>query len=100
MVNTLPCCSYDDIIEISEVFKVFADPTRLRLILALAKSPMNVNDIAETLQMTQSAVSHQLRVLRSYRLVKWQKAGKTVIYEPDDEHIYTIIQSVYDHIKE
>lgn len=100
MVNTLPLCSYDDIVEMSEIFKVFADPTRIRIVLAIAKAPMNVNDIAAALMMTQSAVSHQLRVLRSYRLVRWQKSGKTVTYEPDDEHIYTIIKSVYDHIKE
>lgn len=86
--------------ELSEFFRVFGDSTRIRILYALSKSEMCVCDIAELLKVSQSAVSHQLQILRSKRLVKYRREGKTVFYALNDEHIFTIIGQGIDHIKE
>lgn len=82
-----------------ELFKSFGDPTRLKIMFALSKEELCVHDIAELLDMTQSAISHQLRVLRNVRLVKNRKEGKTVYYSLDDDHVYKILEQGIEHIE-
>ncbi len=86
--------------DIAELFKVFGDSTRVRILYALAESELCVCDIAEVLNMTQSAISHQLRVLKQSRLVKYRRSGKTVYYSLCDDHIGTILDMGMDHILE
>jgi DNA-binding transcriptional ArsR family regulator len=86
--------------ELSELFKVFGDSTRIRILWALTEAEMCVCDIAALLSATQSAVSHQLRVLKQARLVKPRKDGKIVYYSLDDEHIRQILDQGLIHIKE
>ena len=82
---------------IAETFKALSDPTRVRIISALAHSELCVCDIAATLGMSQSAISHQLRTLRALRLVKNRKEGRQVYYSLDDEHIYSLFKQGLDH---
>ena len=89
-----------ELCELAEFFRVFGDSTRIRILYALSKAEMCVCDIAELLKVSQSAVSHQLQVLRSKRLVKYRREGKTVFYALNDEHIFSIIGQGIDHIKE
>ena len=86
--------------DVAELFKVFGDSTRVRIICALFESEMCVCDIAEVLKMTQSAISHQLRVLKQARLVKYRRDGKTVYYSLADAHIKTIFNQAFEHIME
>lgn len=88
----------DDVIRLSEVFKVLGDPTRIRIIHVLSKCEMCVCDIAETLDMTQSAISHQLRLLRTMKIVKFRKEGKSVIYSLDDDHVLQLFSQGMEHI--
>ncbi len=78
---------HEQVVLLSETFKVLSDPTRLKIVLALAKDELCVFDIAELLDVSESAVSHQLRLLKTLRLVKYRKNGKMVFYSLDDEHI-------------
>lgn len=86
------------IYETADFFKVFGDSSRLKLLKLLLKGEMCVSDIAEKLNMSQSAISHQLRVLRQSRLVKYRREGKTVFYSLDDEHVEHIIEEGITHI--
>ena len=86
--------------DLAELFKVFGDTTRIRILYVLFESEMCVCDIAELLNMTQSAISHQLRVLKQARLVRSRRDGKTVYYFLADDHVRTIIGQGMDHIEE
>lgn len=86
--------------DLAELFKVFGDSTRIRILCVLFETEMCVCDIAALLNMTQSAISHQLRVLKSARLVKHRKEGKVVYYSLDDEHVKQIFDQGLIHIKE
>lgn len=86
--------------EVSELFKVFGDSTRSRIICALRLEEMCVCDLAALLNMTQSAISHQLRILRSSQLVKSRKQGRVVYYSLDDDHIGEIFSLAFTHIME
>ena len=86
--------------DLAELFKVFGDTTRIKILYALFEEEMCVCDIADLLNMTQSAISHQLRVLKQARLVKFRKEGKIVYYSLDDDHIYQIYKLVKEHIEE
>ncbi|MEZ0536722.1 ArsR/SmtB family transcription factor [Caldicellulosiruptoraceae bacterium PP1] len=86
--------------ELSEFFKVFADSTRIKILEALLVSEMCVCDIASILNVSQSAVSHQLRILKSARLVKSRKEGKVVYYSLNDEHVKGILDLGFVHINE
>lgn len=86
--------------DLSDLFRVFGDTTRVKIIFALFSNEMCVCDIAELLGMTQSAISHQLRVLKNARLVKFRKEGKTVFYSLDDEHISEILKCGLEHVNE
>lgn len=90
----------DDLYDLAEFFKVFSDTTRIKILFALTKKEMSVTEIWQTLELTQSAVSHQLRILKQMQLVKYRKKGKTVYYSLADDHIYTILNQGYDHIME
>lgn len=84
---------------LAQVFKALADPTRLKIIYVLSKTPLCVCDIANLLDMTQSAISHQLRLLRNLRLVKFRKEGKMAIYSLDDDHVLQLFKQGMDHVK-
>lgn len=89
-----------ELYDLSDFFKVLGDSTRLGILFAIDSAPMCVCDIAATLGMTKSAVSHQLKVLRQNRLVKYTKVGKNVFYEPSDGHVRDIIEKALEHIEE
>ena len=88
------------IYEVSELFKVFGDSSRSRIICALGIEEMCVNDLAALLNMTQSAVSHQLKILREARLVRCRKQGRVVYYALDDDHVGDIFSLAFAHIME
>lgn len=86
--------------KLSEMFKLFADYTRLRIICELLKKELCVCEICDILDLNQSTVSHQLQLLRNSNLVKYRREGKHIYYSLQDEHIETIISQAIDHIKE
>ena len=86
--------------DLAELFKVFGDTTRIKIICALFESEMCVCDLSVLLNISQSAISHQLRVLKSARLVKFRRAGKVIYYSLDDEHIKQIFDAGLHHITE
>ena len=88
----------DLLFDIAENFKVFGDSTRIKILYALLNREMCVGDLVEALDMNQSAISHQLRVLRQNDLVKFRKDGKAVIYSLDDEHVTLLLQQGICHI--
>ena len=88
------------LLDLSEFFKVFGDSTRIKILYVLSQSEMCVCDIATLLQMGQSAISHQLRILKQMRLVKFRRDGKTVFYSLSDDHIQTILAQGMEHINE
>jgi len=90
----------ESLYDLAEIFKVFGDTTRIKILYALFASEMCVCDIAVLLNMTQSAISHQLRVLKQARLVKYRKEGKVVYYSLDDEHVKKIFDQGLIHITE
>lgn len=89
----------DFVYHVADFFKVFGDATRIKLLSLLAEGELCVGDIAEKLEMSQSAVSHQLRVLRQNDLVKYKKDGKTVFYSLDDEHVRIVLEQGMTHIR-
>ena len=86
--------------DLAELFKVFGDSTRIKILYAMFEAELCVCDISKLLGLTQSAVSHQLRVLKNSRLVKFRREGKTVFYALADGHVRRIIAQGMDHIKE
>lgn len=90
----------DELYDLAELFKVFGDSTRIRILFALFEEDICVCDLASALGMTQSAVSHQLKILRQARLVSARREGKQVIYFLTDEHVRTIIDKGREHIEE
>ena len=87
--------------QLAELFAILADPTRLRILRALSTSELCVCEIGEVLnELTQSAVSHQLRLLRAARLVKTRREGRRIFYSLDDHHVETLLAQALDHISE
>ena len=84
----------------AELFKVFGDSTRIRILFALSQKELCVQDIADALNMTQSAISHQLRILKQAALVKFRRDGKTIYYSLADDHIETIMHQGIEHVCE
>jgi DNA-binding transcriptional ArsR family regulator len=84
--------------QLSETFKALADPTRVRMLHALSHAELCVGDLAAVLEMTESAVSHQLRLLRSLRVVRARRDGKLVFYSLDDEHVARLFQISLEHL--
>lgn len=85
---------------LANLFKIFGDPTRIRILHILTKQEMCVQDIADTLSMTQSAISHQLRILKQSALVKFRREGKTIYYSLADDHVATIMAQGLEHVCE
>lgn len=86
--------------EMSQIFKIIADPTRLSILLLLKRQPMMVKDIAEALGVEQSALSHQLAKLKKARLVTFERQGKSNIYDLDDSHVFDILEQMLSHSQE
>ena len=113
-----PCCEYmhvhedtvkalqqsmpheEILYDLAELFKIFGDSTRIRILYALFEAELCVCDIAQLLGMTQSAISHQLRILKGSKLVKYRREGKTVFYSLADGHVRTIINQGLEHVEE
>ena len=90
----------DKLYDLAEIFKVFGDSTRIKILYVLFEAEMCVCDIAQLLNMNQSAISHQLRILKQNRLVKSRRDGKAVFYSLADSHVRTIINQGMEHIEE
>lgn len=90
----------EEFYDLADFFKNFGDPTRLKILYALMESDMCVCDISETLGISQSAVSHQLRILKQAKLVRFVRDGKSVIYSLDDDHVRSVIEKGKSHIEE
>ena len=96
--DNMPC--EEEFYDLSELFKMLGDSTRVKILYALSQGEMCVCDIVELLDVTQSAVSHQLRLLKQARLVKYRRSGKSAIYSISDDHVYTILSMGMEHISE
>lgn len=90
----------DRLYDLSEVFRVFGDSTRIRILYALFESELCVCDIARLLGLTQSAVSHQLRILKNAKLVRFRREGKSIFYSLDDDHVRSILALGMEHLEE
>ncbi|MBQ6654016.1 MAG: winged helix-turn-helix transcriptional regulator [Erysipelotrichaceae bacterium] len=90
----------NELYDLAELFKIFGDSTRIRILYALFEHEVNVNDIAEQLSMTASAVSHQLRILKQNKLIKSRREGKQIYYSLADDHVKTIMAMGMEHIEE
>ena len=117
-INDVECCDFyqvhedvvkavnekmpdeDELCDLAEIFKVFGDSTRIKILYVLFEAEMCVCDIAQLLNMNQSAMSHQLRILKQNRLVKSRREGKAVFYSLADGHVRTIINQGLEHIQE
>ena len=100
MKRQAPELSQQYIQPLADVFKVLGDPTRLRILRVLMNQEVCVRDIADELGMGQSAVSHQLRILRDARLVQFRRDGKTVYYSLADAHVFTLLDGGLEHVAE
>lgn len=90
----------EEIYDLADFFKIFADSTRIRILCTLLYGEMCVSEIGDALDMTQSAISHQLRVLKQAKLVKNRREGKTIYYSLSDGHIISILSQGLEHIEE
>ncbi|WP_369682795.1 ArsR/SmtB family transcription factor [Subdoligranulum variabile] len=86
--------------DLAELFRVFGDTTRIKILYALFESELCVNDIAQVVGLSQSAVSHQLRLLKTSKLVKFRREGKAIYYSLDDDHVRTMIALGMEHVEE
>ena len=86
--------------DVAELFKNFSDSTRIKILYTLFDKELSVSEICELLSMNQSAISHQLRILKNAKLVKNRREGKTVYYSLDDDHVYNIISQGIEHVEE
>ena len=90
----------NEIYEIADLFKAFADSTRIKILLSLFDGERSVGEIVDEVGATQTAVSHQLRALKNTHLVKGRREGKNIFYSLDDEHVKIIINSAIEHVEE
>ncbi len=90
----------NELYDLAELFKVFGDTTRIRILFALFEQELCVSDIAQGLQITQSAISHQLKILKQSRLIKSRREGKQMYYALADDHVRSIIEKGLEHIEE
>ena len=90
----------EELYDLAELFKVFGDSTRIKILYVLGESDMSVGDIAQALNMTQSSISHQLRVLKQSRLVRFRREGKNIVYSLADDHVHTIMSQGLEHLEE
>ena len=98
ITSTMP--DEDTLIDLSELFKVFGDSTRIKILTALSHGELCVCDLSKLVGMTSSVVSHQLKILRSAKLVSCRRDGKTVFYALADDHVTTIIRQGLEHVNE
>lgn len=89
----------EEVCFLADLFKVFGDPTRIKILYLLLKGELCVNDIAASLGMSQSSISHQLKTLKQHRLVKFRRDGKTIFYSLDDDHVVNILSQGLEHIE-
>lgn len=89
----------EDVLRLAETFKTLGDGTRIKIVHALSRAELCVGDLAALLEMSPSAISHQLRILRNLKLVKYKKEGKMVFYSLDDEHIIGLFNQGLEHIR-
>ncbi len=108
------CCVHDDLVDqvtsdmppeenlydLAEFFKIFGDTTRIRILYALFESELCVGDLAKLLGLTQTACSHQLRVLKNNKLVRFRREGKVIYYSLSDDHVRSIIEMGMEHVEE
>lgn len=92
--------SEESLYDLAELFKMFGDSTRVKILFALFESELCVGDIAQILNLTQSSVSHQLRILKDSKLVKFRRDGKIIFYSLADDHVKTILSMGMDHLEE
>ena len=90
----------EELIDLAELFKMFADSTRIKILYDLFQGEKNVTEICNDLEMNQSAISHQLKILRSSKLIKARRDGKMMLYSLADEHVKTIIAMGMEHVEE
>ena len=90
----------EELYDLAELFNVFGDSTRIKILYVLVESDMSVGDIAQALNMTQSSISHQLRVLKQSRLVRFRREGKNIVYSLADDHVHTIMSQGLEHLEE
>lgn len=95
-------CEYDEalLFNLAELFKVFGDSTRIKILHILNRNPMSVTQISESLSMTQPAISQQLRLLKNAKLIKGERDGKSIIYSLDDSHVESILNIGLEHLLE
>lgn len=98
ITNEMP--DLEVLFELADLFKVFGDSTRIRIMFTISDNEMSVLNIAEALNMEQSTISHQLRVLRQNKLVRVRREGKQIYYSLDDDHVKRIIEMGLDHVLE
>lgn len=89
-----------EIYEVSDFFKIFGDSTRLKILCVLDNQELTVTELCQKVDMNKSAVSHQLKILKANRLVKYKKSGKNVYYSLNDGHVSTIINTAKEHLRE
>lgn len=90
----------DELTELGEMFRMLGDPTRLGIVLSCMDEPVSVGHMAETLDASQSLISHHLRLLRATRLVRNTRQGRSVLYQVSDDHVRTMLQNMVEHIHE
>ena len=90
----------EQLLELADLFKMFADSTRIKILYDLFDGERNVTEICEDIEMNQSAVSHQLKALKTAKLIKSRREGKSIMYSLDDDHVKTIIEMGKEHIEE
>jgi ArsR family transcriptional regulator len=100
MTEKVTIRSEDTLYDAAELFKIFGDSTRIRILYSLFEKEKNVNEIAEELSMSLSAISHQLRILKGSDLVKNRRSGKNIYYSLADEHVYNILYQGIEHVEE
>lgn len=88
----------DTLYTVSQTFKALGDPTRIRILYLLAQRECSVTEIAETLNLKQSTISHHLAVLKNLRLVKFRREGTTIYYSHDDDHVIQVLEQTIDHV--
>ena len=97
-MNSIP--DKETLDRIAELFKAFADPTRVHILSLLARQELCVSEIAAGVELSQSAISHQLRILKQMHLIKARRDGKNILYSPADDHVKTILQMGLEHVME
>lgn len=96
--NEMP--SIEKLYDLAELFKIFGDSTRIRILFVLFEHEVNVTDLSDVLEMNQSAISHQLKILKQSKLIKSRRDGKQIFYSLADDHVATIIKMGVEHIEE